>query len=331
MSTRKKLATSDQTSTPPAVELDLPLHLKYRPQSFKEVIGQDAVVKSLRENLAAKTLPHVYLFTGGPGTGKTTLARIMAREVNVDPANLVEVDAASSGGIDVMREVMAPLRYQGFGKNPNKAVILDEAHMLSKQAWASLLKTVEEPPAHVFFFFCTTESGKVPENIRTRCMAYNLRSVGFDDLMDLLDLVDAEEELNTSAEVRTLVAREAGGSPRQALVMLAMVRGLMDKEAAARILETVTDGAEIIELCRELISGRLTWAGAVKIIKGLGDLPAESARIVIMNYLAAVAMGAKSERDAVRALDYMEAFKTPYLASDKMAPLLMSIGRILFD
>jgi len=100
--------------------------------------------------------------------------------------HLVEVDAATNNGIDVMRDIMSPLRYHGFGDTPNKAVILDEAHMLTKQAWASLLKIVEEPPPHVFFMFCTTDAGKVPDNIATRCLRYSLRLLRHDDLMDLL-------------------------------------------------------------------------------------------------------------------------------------------------
>lgn len=309
---------------------DLPLHLKYRPSTFKEVIGQDAVVKSLKAALDAKSRPHVFLFTGGPGTGKTTLSRIMATELRVSPENVMEIDAATNNGIDVMRDIMAPLRYKGFGESPNKAVILDEAHMLSKQAWASLLKTVEEPPTHVFFFFCTTESGKVPEAIVTRCLAYNLRPVGFDDLADLIDDVVKQEDLDVSDEVRRLVAGSANGSPRQALVMLAQVQGC-SREEAVRVLETPVDNAEVITLCRELVAGKLTWESATATIKGLGDMPAESIRIIIVAYLTACLMGSKTEKSTVRLLDLLECFSKPYPATDKMAPLLRSIGAWLYN
>lgn len=205
-----------------------------------------AQVSTLR---AAKARPHTYLFTGGPGTGKTTLARILAGEFGVTAANLIEIDAGSSGGIDSMRDAIAPLRYQGFGETPNKAVIIDEAHQLSKQAWTSLLKTIEEPPAHVYFFFCTTEMGKVPENIRTRCAAYQLWNVRTDDLLDLIDSVCEAEGLDVPKKIRSMVAGACNGSPRLALVMLAAVQSCDDEREAELLLASPLENKELIDLC----------------------------------------------------------------------------------
>jgi DNA polymerase-3 subunit gamma/tau len=321
---RKKLESSK------SVETTEPLHIKYRPQTFDDVIGQDEVVRSIQSALKAKARPHVYLFTGGTGTGKTTLARILTREFEVDPSNIVEVDAATNNGIDVMRDIMSPLRYHGFGDTPNKAIILDEAHMLSKQAWASLLKTVEEPPAHVYFFFCTTDAGKVPDNIVTRCLAYNLRQVKFDPLMDLLERVRDQERLDTSERILSLVARSSDGSPRKALVMLAMVHDCEDEDEASRVLETPMDNKEVIDLCRDLVKGDLTWTRVQSSLKGLGDMPAESIRIVIVNYLNACLFGVKGDKAAVRLLDMLDCFSKPCQPSDKMAGLFLAFGRFVF-
>ena len=307
-----------------------PLHLKYRPKTFKEVIGQDEVVKSIQASLKAKARPHVFLFTGGTGTGKTTLARILTREFQVDQSNIVEVDAATNNGIDVMRDIMSPLRYHGFGDTPNKAIILDEAHMLSKQAWASLLKTIEEPPAHVFFFFCTTDAGKVPDNIVTRCQAYNLRQVKYDPLMDLLEHVASEEGYDVSERILGLIARSSEGSPRRALVMLAMVHDCPNEEEAARVLETPMEHKEIIDLCRELVKGDLTWPRLQKTLKGLGDMPAESIRIVIVNYLNSYILGTTGDKATVRLLGMLECFSKPCPASDKMAGILLAFGYHIF-
>jgi DNA polymerase-3 subunit gamma/tau len=307
-----------------------PLHLKYRPKAFKEVIGQDMVVKSLKAALADKARPHSYLFVGDSGTGKTTLARIMTTQLNIDPSNVVEVDAATNNGIDAMRDVMAPLRYHGFGDTPNKAIIIDEAHALSKQAWTSLLKSVEEPPAHVFFFFCTTDAGKVPENIATRCLRYPLKLLKHDDLMDLLDYVCEEEGLKTSGAILNLVAQSCGGSPRQALVMLAMVHDCEDTDEAGRLLESPLDNKEVIDLCRELIKGDLTWSRLVSTLKSIGDIPAESIRIIVVNYLNACLLGARSDKDAVRLLGMLECFLKPCQPSDKLAPLLVAFGLYIF-
>lgn len=307
-----------------------PLHTKYRPKSFSEVIGQNDTVNSLKSLLKAKSRPHTYLFTGGPGTGKTTLARILAAEFDVAAANLIEIDAGSSGGIDDMREATAPLRYQGFGASPNKAVIIDEAHQLSKQAWTSLLKTIEEPPPHVYFFFCTTELGKVPENIRTRCAAYNLKPVRQDDLLDLIDQVCESEGLDVPKKIRGMVAGACNGSPRLALVMLAAVQDCEDDEEAATLLASPLENKEVIDLCRLMLDRKLTWKQVTTTLKAMPEMPAESIRIVIANYLAACAMGARTEDDAIRVLDVLEPFAKPFPASDKLAPLLVALGRVVF-
>ena len=169
------------------VEREDAIHVKYRPQRLADVVGQKATVKSLEATLKAKSPSHCYLFAGPAGTGKTTLARIMAANFGCDVGNMIEVDAASNSGIDDMRGVTSTLRYNGFGDSPNKAIIIDECHGLSKQAWDSLLKSTEEPPPHVFFFFCSTNPAKVPAAMTTRCQTYHLSPVKYDDLMDLLE------------------------------------------------------------------------------------------------------------------------------------------------
>jgi len=327
---RKQLTSSPAISPDTSTSSTEPLHIKYRPRSFKEVIGQDDVVKSLKSALSGKARPHSFLFTGDSGTGKTTLARIVAGQLGVDPNNLIEVDAATNNGIDVMRDIMSPLRYHGFGDTPNKAVILDEAHMLTKQAWASLLKIVEEPPPHVFFMFCTTDAGKVPDNIATRCLRYSLRLLRHDDLMDLLESICEDEDLNTPQKILSMVAQACGGSPRMALVMLAMVHDCDDEDEAARLLETPMDNKEIIDLCRQLVKGDLTWPRLTATLKAMGEMPAESIRIVIVNYLNSCLIGARSDKDAIRLLDMLECFTKPGQPSDKMAPLLLAFGRFIF-
>jgi len=310
--------------------LEEALHIKYRPKSFKEVRGQDEVVKSLQEVLKQKSVPHAFLLVGDSGCGKTTLARIVSAQLGVEPANLLEVDAATNNGIDSMKEVMAPLRYKGFGDNPRKVVIVDECHALTKQAWTSLLKTVEEPPEHVFFFFCTTDPGKVPDNIKTRCVGYTLRSVGFDDMMDLLDYVVEEERMDPAKGVLELIASESFGSPRMALVNLAKVHNCADKEEAATLLEAPGESKEIIDLCRELVAGQLTWERLQKTLKAMPEMQAESIRIVITSYLGACLMGSKNEKQTLRLLDMAECFSKPCNPTDKLVPILIAFGRYIY-
>ena len=310
--------------------LEEPLHIKYRPKRWKDVLGQDPTVKSLRDALGSRTRPHSFLFTGPSGTGKTTLARLVASELGINASNLIEVDAASNNGVDVMREIMAPLRYQGFGDSPNKAVILDEAHMLSKNAWNSLLKTVEEPPAHVYFFFCTTEANKVPDAIVTRCHSYNLRPLKYDDIMDLLEYVREAEDLPTTNKVLQMIAQACNGSPRLALVMLSQAHSAETEEEVARLLEMPMENAEVIELARDLVAGTLDWGRLTKTLKAMPEQSAESIRIVLVAYLTACLMGSKTDKSTVRLLDMLQCFSTPYAQSDKLAPLLLSFGRYLY-
>ena len=326
MTTRRKVVDDE----PQEQSFELPYHLKYRPNRWKDVWGQDAVVDSLEAALKAKTRQHSYILTGPSGTGKTTLARIAAAELGVLAANLIEIDAASNTGIDDMRAVLGPLRYKGFGDNPNKAVVIDEAHRLSKQAWDSLLKTVEEPPEHVFFFFCTTESGKIPKAIETRCSAYNLRPVKYEDIMDLLEYVAKKEGLGVSQRVISLVAQTCGGSPRQALVMLAQVQDCEEVEDAERILETSLEQKEVIDLARDLVQGKLTWEKLTTTLKAMPEQPAETIRIILVAYLTTCLMGSKTDKGTLRLLAMLDSFSKPYPATDKLAPLLLSFGDHIF-
>lgn len=311
-------------------EQDLPLHVKYRPASFDFVLGQDAVVKSLQESCSKKTKPHSFLFTGPSGCGKTTLARILASEFNVSSANIVEVDAASNTGIDAMREVTATLRYKGFGETPNKMIIIDECHALSKAAWQSLLKPIEEPPAHVFFAFCTTEPSKVPDTIRTRCASYDLKSVKRDAILDLLEHVVQEERLKVSKKTLELVQESCKGSPRMALVMLSSVLGCTTDDEIIQVLEAPMENTEVIDLCRMLVSGSATWKNVQDTIRRLDEPNPESVRIIVVNYLNACLLGARSERDVPRLLDILYSFSTPCNPTDKMAPIFLAFGNHIF-
>lgn len=315
-------------AAPEPVKAEQPLHTKYRPQRLEDVVGQPAVVKSLASALRERSVPHAFLFTGPAGTGKTTMARIVASMVGCQQANVLEVDAASTSGIDDMRTITDQLRYQGFGDSPAKMVIVDECHALSKQAWQALLKNVEEPAPHVFWAFCTTDSGKVPSTISSRCLSYDLRPLRRNDVLDLLEDVCKREDLDTPGRVLEQVADACEGSARRALVMLAQVANLDDADEIAQVLAQPLDKPELIELCRALVKGDLTWATLTKTLKELQE-PAESVRIVVVNYLAACAMGARSDKDAARLLDMMAPFSKPFNTTDKNAPLLLAFGDLL--
>lgn len=313
-------------------ETELALHLKYRPKELRNVVGQDAVVRSLRSVLEMKARPHCYLFTGPAGTGKTTLARIVADVCGVSSEGIIEVDAASKNGVDDMRGLTEGLVYQGFGDSPNKAILLNECQRLSAQAWDSLLTTTEEPPPHAYFMFTSTHPVKIPSAMVTRCQVYNLKPISRDDVVDVLERVCDAENFKTKGWVLDMIADAAGGSMRAALTMLASVHELDDEPEVARLLEQPLEAAEVIDLCRLLVSGKLRWDRLVEVLQKLGDTaPPETIRIVTCAYLSKCLMGARDDRDAQRLLFMLRQFSEPFDATTKLAPVLLAFGRVMFD
>jgi len=216
------------------------LYRTHRPQTFAEVRGQDHVVNVLEEAVKQNKIAHAYLFAGSRGTGKTSVARIFSRSIGCSDKDLYEIDAASNRGIDDIRELREGVHVMPF-ESPYKVYIIDEAHMLTKDAFNALLKTLEEPPSHAVFILATTERHKVPDTIQSRCESYTFKQPSRRLLADMVRDVAKKERYALEQSAADLVAELADGSFRDALGILQKVLVISkDRRVSLAEVESVT-------------------------------------------------------------------------------------------
>ena len=290
---KKKSEGSDSPAVSPAAPYVV-LARKYRPQTFDDLIGQEAMVKTLRNAFASGRIAQGYMLTGVRGVGKTTTARILARALNYETEaidkptidmpvlgrhcseiiesrhpDVIEMDAASNTGVDNVREIIESARYKPILAR-TKVFIIDEVHMLSKGAFNALLKTLEEPPEHVKFIFATTEIRKVPVTVLSRCQRFDLRRVDVPELAAHLGNITAKEGASAEPEALAMIARAAGGSVRDGLSILdqaiAMGSGKVSGDIVRGMLG-LADRGRVFDLLETLLGG--TPAAA---LKGLGAI-----------------------------------------------------------
>ncbi len=267
------------------------LYRKWRPKLFSDVVGQDHVTKTLQKEIISGKIGHAYLFIGSRGTGKTTCAKIFAKAVNCqnhqdgNPCatcelcteiehgknmDIVELDAASNNSVNDIREICESATFTP-SKAKYRVYIIDEVHMLSQGAFNALLKTLEEPPAHVIFILATTEVHKIPATILSRCQKFEFHKIKADDIKNRLLYISEKENVNLDPDAALLISRLASGAMRDALTILDKCVGLTDKIDSATVSDVVgiVDSEHLFSIAESVVEKNLS--SALKLVDELNN------------------------------------------------------------
>ncbi|MDD6272924.1 MAG: DNA polymerase III subunit gamma/tau [bacterium] len=252
------------------------LYRKYRPKKFSEVVGQDVIIKIIKNSIKSNKINHAYIFSGPRGTGKTTIAKIFARAVNClnfkddicgecdncknknnNEIDIIEIDAASNNGVDEIREIRNSVKYLPSSLK-YKVYIVDEVHMLSSSAFNALLKTLEEPPSHVIFILATTEFNKIPATVVSRCQKFDFKKINNKTIIERLKYILKEENKNINEDVLNLIAKLSDGGLRDSINLLDQILSINEENVTtdqvynligelsdievSKLLETITKG-----------------------------------------------------------------------------------------
>lgn len=281
-----------------------------RPKTLDGVVGQKAATEALKKMIADGNVPHAILFSGPSGTGKTTLARILATELGISKLETIEKNAASDNGVDVIREIEAALpRKPLSGKG--RIYIIDEAHAITPQAQRAMLKMLEDTPNHVYFVLCTTNPEKLEKPVRTRLTHIQLEKVANTELAILVTKVADKYQIACNAAA---IAAAADGSPRQALVLLEQI-GATSKENWSSVLQSPDDiKPDLFQIVKDLYAGKKIFPAHGQAIKDLPESEIERLRLTIMSYGSTICYNGRFD---ARTAKIMENFKEPFFSSKK--------------
>lgn len=282
------------------------LYLKYRPTNFEEIVGNEEITSSLKGMLANEELPHALLFEGPTGCGKTTLARIVSKELGCTGMDLGEIDSADFRGIDTVRDIRRKSHFAPL-ESPVRVWIVDECHKLTNDAQNALLKILEDTPPHVYFILCTTDPRKLLPTIRGRCSSFRVNLLSDREMLRLLRSVVKAEGQRLDKAVYYAIVRDSQGHPRNALQTLHQVLQAPEEERGKVAERAAQEESQSIELCRVLLK-QTGWKAVAVILKGLQETTdPESVRRHLLGYAQSVLLN----QDNPQAAAVLEVFQEP--------------------
>lgn len=286
------------------------LYNKYRPQNFEEVRGNEEIVKSLQSMFSDRDrTPHAFLLHGQTGCGKTTIARIIAKELGCSGSDYREVDSADFRGIDTIREIRKNSQYQAM-ESTCRVWVLDECHKLSNDAQNALLKILEDPPPHVYFILCTTDPQKLIATVKGRCSQFQVNLLTDAQMEKLLRKIVRYEQQRMSQEVYDAIVKDSNGRPRNAIVTLEQVLHVPEEDRLVMAQQGEFIEGKSIDLCRALFR-KAPWSEIRLILIALKEQEPESIRRAVLGYCQAVLLN----KDNMLAGRVMEEFMEPFYNS----------------
>jgi len=281
------------------------LYNKYRPQNFEEMVGNKIVIESLKSVIKRKDRPHVYLFSGDRGCGKTTLARICAKEIGASDYGITEINTSNNRGIDTARKIIDDMKFLPVDGLP-RVFIIDEVHKTTNDWQNSMLKPLEDVNEFSYFFLCTTNPEKLIKPLKSRCMEFKVKPLKEKEIVYLLKSVAKKENIIKSKEVYLTIAEKSRGNPREALILLEKVKDL-DNEDALDVLEedSLYLSKDVLDLCRLLIKRKdKSWKEIADTLKEvLKNKEPMEVKLAVIGYMKKVLLSGKNNRQAGEVLD----------------------------
>lgn len=316
---RKSAKETDETE----VKKELSLTDKYRPKSIDELYGNAVLKKTIKSAIENNDIPHAILLSGPFGSGKTTIARILTKELNCSEFDYKEIDIADFTGVDLVREVRRKMNTAPM-QGKVKVYVFDEGHKMSEAAQQATLKMLEEPPKHCYFMICTTDPQKLLPTIRSRCINYIVQTLSEKQIFKLISGIAEKEDIDLPKKVALQISRDSLGHPRNAIKILDKIRNLDTEDMLEAAMHQAEQEEQVIMLCRGIMN-RKPWKELATILKGLKEEP-ESIRRAIRGYFSTLLLS--GDESAFFVLDTLN---SPYYNTDGRASLIRDVFEIHKD